>query len=155
MEVPLEIFKNCREMSEICSPKKHSSKMPTTPLPTVNSPVLTSGGHQCGPQVNKFEQVSSDGHQTSLAWRQGWGSHVWCPRWGPYTVSTKALWVMVTWVPPCGQIYWETDTSENIAFPQLRLRAVKINILRSLMLRAEWKQFIIHVKWLKERNLKA
>ena len=36
-----------------------------------------------GPQMNKFEQVSSDDHQMSPAGGWGKGSQVWCPgAWG-------------------------------------------------------------------------
>ena len=44
---------------------------------------------------------------------------------GGCTVRSSASWVMVTWGPPlpCKQ----TNASENITFPQLRWRAVKVN----------------------------
>ena len=35
-----------------------------------------------GPELNKFEQVSSDDHQMSLAGNGAGGSQVWCPRGG-------------------------------------------------------------------------
>ena len=61
-------------------------------------------------QVNKFEQVSSDDHQMSLAGGQGGpmsdvkGAGVGSPMsdvqgaglLGPYRVKSKASWVMVT-----------------------------------------------------------
>ena len=46
-----------------------------------------------GPQVNKFEQVSSDGHQMSLAR----GPHVSCLE--VCTVRSNTSWVIVTWGP--------------------------------------------------------
>ena len=72
---------------------------------------------QEGPQVNKFEQVSNDGHQISLAgelgssmfgvqMRTGAGGGVPCvmsrvPGPGaPDTVKSKVSWVMVIWGPP-------------------------------------------------------
>ena len=47
-----------------------------THLPTVYVPVATTRcryhlGGGLGPQVNKFEQVSSDDHQMSVAWGVG------------------------------------------------------------------------------------
>ena len=54
------------------------------------------GGY--GPQVNKFKQVSSDGHQMSLeGWSQGWGSHVWCLGVGS---SSEQVWTGLQWWPP-------------------------------------------------------
>ena len=41
---------------------------------------------QVGPQMNKFEQVSSEDRQMSLCYYRG----------GPCTVSSNASWVMVT-----------------------------------------------------------
>ena len=72
---------------------------------------------QEGPQVNKFEQVSNDGHQISLAgelgssmsgvqMRTGAGGGVPCVMsrvpgpGGPDTVKSKVSWVMVIWGPP-------------------------------------------------------
>ena len=64
-----------------------------------------------GPQINKFEEVSSDDHQMSVAVEgegpmsgiqgvgEGGSSHVWYlarGKWGP---CPNASWVMVTWGP--------------------------------------------------------
>ena len=79
---------------------------------------------QWDPQVNKFEPVSSLGHQMSLS-RGGWlctgvGLHRWGP--GPWPcaeglgscrVRSNAFWVMG--IP---------DTPENTTFLQIRWRAV-------------------------------
>ena len=70
--------------------KQNSSRMRTVRLPTTCVLVATT---RCqyrwgiGLQVNKFEQVSSDDHQMSVAGRKGYP----CP---------NTLWVMVTWDPP-------------------------------------------------------
>ena len=53
--------------------RKHSSRMRTAWLPTICT-LATRCEYWWGcPQVNKFEQVSSDGHWMSLAgvWDQG------------------------------------------------------------------------------------
>ena len=65
-----------------------------------------------GPQVNKFQQVSSDGHQMSLT--KGPGQE---PR-GPCTVRSHASWILVTWGGTL--LDRQTDTTENITFLQLR-----------------------------------
>ena len=70
--------------------------------------------------MNKFEQVSSDDHQMSLA-----GGRAGGPRsdfWGyePCTVRSNASWVMVTWGPHVDrQTGWQTDVYENITVLQL------------------------------------
>ena len=48
--------------------RKHSSRMCTTHLPTLRASVAIRCQHQWGggPRVNKFEQVSSHGHQLFL-----------------------------------------------------------------------------------------
>ena len=51
-----------------------------------------------GPQENRFEQVSSIGHQMSLAGVGAVYSKVSCQE--GLTVRFNALWVMVTWVRP-------------------------------------------------------
>ena len=78
-----------------------------------------------GPLVNKFEQVSSDYHQMSLA--RGWV----CPGVGispgvplPCNLSYDACDVTYPYLPT----EWQTDTCENITFQQLLLWAV-INII--------------------------
>ena len=90
----------------------------------------TVGG--VGPEVNKFEQASSDDYLMSVAGGEGLGPQVW--RWGgdrspglmsrkrdtlPCDLSHDACDITTT-LSPCGQ----TDVCENITFPQLRLRAV-------------------------------
>ena len=68
--------------------------MLTARLPAVNVSAATRCGWGEGHQVNKFEQVSSDGHQMSLGGGQGWGggpmpdvlgvgSYVWCREEAP------------------------------------------------------------------------
>ena len=82
--------------------------MHTASLQTVHASVANtrccsgSGGRGVGwvPQVNKFEQISSIGHQMSITG-------------GPRSDVQD---------PPCEQ----TDACENIAFPKLRWRAVII-----------------------------
>ena len=44
----------------------HSSRMCNSPLPIICVSVATRFQHQRGPQVNKFEQIYSLGHQMSL-----------------------------------------------------------------------------------------
>ena len=71
------------------SPRKHSSRMRTSRLPTVRASVGTryqyyEGPYSKVPQVNKYEQVSSLGHQVSVPVGWGWAgglfSGVPCPR---------------------------------------------------------------------------
>ena len=75
--------------------------------------------------MNMYEQVSILGHQMSLAGgdkaealdsESHWGV---AGLEGPCTVRFNAFWVMVTWEPP-SPVNRQTDTTENIAFPQLR-----------------------------------
>ena len=77
-----------------------------------------------GPEVNKFEQVSSDGHQMSLA--KGMvlgGPEVPCPGLGGGGVLRVCpCKVRSNGNPPFGQ----ADTYENITSPQRRWRAVII-----------------------------
>ena len=58
----------------------------------------------------------------------GWGQKVTC------VVRSNTSWVMVTWEPsPCAQNDWQTDTIENITFPQLRWWVVtRVTIFRRL-----------------------
>ena len=74
--------------------------------------------------MNKFEQVSSDGHQMS-----GRGCpHVPCVEGVglgvPCTLRFNPSWVMVTWGPP--PLNRMTDTCENITFPKLHWWVIKI-----------------------------
>ena len=96
-----------------------------------------------GPEVNKFDQVSSDGQQMSLAGGQGWGRrravqlgpwgrggaglgpctvrfHV--QRGGGCTVRSNASWVRSHGSSLVKRL---RDMTGNITFPQFRWRAVK------------------------------
>ena len=73
-------------------------------------------GRGVGPQVNKVEQVFSDDHQMSVAGGLGEGVCL-----GLVFAGGGTLPAPCDLPPSCGQ----TDTCENIAFPQLRLWTVK------------------------------
>ena len=97
--------------------------MRTGHLPTIHVLVATTRCQywleEVGPQVNKFEQVSSDEHQMSSAGEmgvvprsdvlgEGVSAQVWCPGEGvPYLSHVIYL------APLRGQ----TDTCENLTFP--------------------------------------
>ena len=51
-----------------------------------------------GPQINKFEKVSSDHHQMSLAGEEGRSPWVWClgEMWVPYHVTYPMMHLMLT-----------------------------------------------------------
>ena len=86
--------------------------MCTAHLPWLYMLDLSTSG---GPEVNKFNQVSIDGQQVSLAWREGQGQgvpEVPCP--GPW------VWGPVQGGPIMGNGYMY----ENIPFSQLPLWAV-------------------------------
>ena len=96
----------------------HSSRMPTARSPTVRVLIATTrrqyrgggwgvGGWVC-PQVNKFEQVSSDVHQKC---GERGSCHV-----SPYIIGNGYMGTP----PPCGLNDRQADTCENITFPQLR-----------------------------------
>ena len=106
---------------------------------------VSGGDGGIGPQVNKFEHVSSDDHQRSVADRvgtlvpyqggvtqvPGWGHKYLGPMSGQWetegrvgAVMSNTSWVMVTWEPR-----EQTDICLNITFPQLRLRAVMIFLI--------------------------
>ena len=76
--------------------------------------------------MNKFEQVSSDGHQMWLARggvRPGGDSVPWSHvLGGGCTVKSNASWVMVTRAP--NLVERQQHTCENITFQQLARRAV-------------------------------
>ena len=92
------------------------------------------------PQVNKCEQISSDGHQMSLVGARTAGSHIWCigtglgrgwaigvpmsdVQWGALCSEVQPFIMgngQIGTSPPRGQ----TGTTENVIFPQLRWRAV-------------------------------
>ena len=88
-------------------------------------PLAVSTGFGVGPQVNKFEQVSSDDHQRSVA--GGVGS---CLLSGGGVRYSDVQYIMGNGhmgpLPHCGQ----TDARENITFLQLCLQAVRIGIKR-------------------------
>ena len=95
--------------------------------------------------MNKYEQVSTDHHQMPLA---GWrvsvprpdipgegkreGGRGLVPRsdvWGEgvtYLVTYPMMHLMLPNTPPSLLTDRQTDTCENITFPQLRLQAVKM-----------------------------
>ena len=82
--------------------------LPAHQLPELQPPDVSIAGG--GTQVNKFEQVSSDGHQMTLAVKSGGvrtagGSHVMSDglilgAGKPCTVSSNAFWVLMTWWTP-------------------------------------------------------
>ena len=106
--------------------RKHSSRMCTARLPTVNFT-----GHQMSLPVVGVS--SSNQVWTGLQW---WPPDVTSRRRGRSnagdpmlmcrgcTVRSNALWVMVTWGTPCEQ----TDMTENITFQLLRWWMVKMQI---------------------------
>ena len=63
--------------------------------------------------------------------------------WELCTVKSNASWVMVTWEPhPCGWTDWQTRTTENITFPQLRWWAVMSrNIIIVIFLCSRYSRF--------------
>ena len=77
--------------------------------------------------MNKFEQVSSDGHQMSLAEESqvswpglgvpGFMSGGGQSQGAACTMGSNTSWVMVTWDPHLGR---QTHNCENITFQQLR-----------------------------------
>ena len=93
--------------------RQHSSRM-HTPLDVSNGWV--------GPQVNKFEKISSDDHQMSVA-GEGVGLQV---EGVPYHVSYPMMHVMYLPLSLSPWTEWPTDICENITFPQLCLRVVNI-----------------------------
>ena len=108
--------------------RKHSSRIHTTPLQTVCASVVTTRcSWRGGPQMNKFEQVSSDGHQMSQAGGRVWGGgNVWYPGWTDLYSEVQCIMGNghIWGAPPLTE--WRTDTTENITFPQHRWRAVNI-----------------------------
>ena len=72
---------------------------------------VSTGMGVIGPKVNKFEQVSSDDHQMSVAVGVG------------LTSGIRAVGgTHVTWRPP--QTECQIDTCENLIFVQLRLQEI-------------------------------
>ena len=108
----------------------------------VGTQFLRLGWEGVGPQVNKFEQVSSDDHQMSVPGEGGVGtqvpylgpisggggweglskSHVWRRGGLPYRVTYPMMYLMLPTSLPRGQ----TDACGNITVPKLCLRAVDI-----------------------------
>ena len=84
--------------------------------------------------MNKFEQVSSDDHQMSVAGgRAGRFSGLMSKgagAGGPCTVRSNASWVMVTGELPRTECW--TDMTENITFLQLRWQVVTRTELRKI-----------------------
>ena len=58
--------------------RSHSSRMHTASLPTIHVLVSTTCQYWWGAEMNKFEEVSSDGHKMPLAGAWGRGPHVPC-----------------------------------------------------------------------------
>ena len=74
--------------------------------------------------MNKFEQVSSDGHQISLAGRPELGGVPCLVSGGPYSeVQSTMINGHMGTPSPCEQ----TNLIQNITFPQLGWRSVKIS----------------------------
>ena len=95
--------------------------MCTARLQTICVSVATTRCYSGGPQVNKFEQVSSIGDQQE-GW--GWGSQVW-GGWGVPGLKSKeagpgALYSEVWGIMGNGHRQWQTHMTENVTFPQLR-----------------------------------
>ena len=88
--------------------------------------------------MNKFEQVSTDSHQMSLAEDCHWGVLCLMSGWGwggPMSNVQGAglkLWTLYSEVQCImgngTHVNRQTDTIENTTFPQLRWRVVKIRI---------------------------
>ena len=85
--------------------------------------VSTGGSAEVGPQVNKFEQVSSDDHQMSVAGEDGGRS----PRmmWGGVTLPCDLPHDAYD-VPTTPSLNGMTDACEDIIF-QLCLRVIIIS----------------------------
>ena len=130
-----------REYSGATRTRKHSSRMHSIPLETIHASVSLAttkchsrGGGGGKSQMNKFEQVSSDHHQMSLAGESQLLCHIgvsglifrWVPylSWGvPYHVTYPMLHLMLPTPLRCEQ----TDTCESITFIMQRyLRPVII-----------------------------
>ena len=47
--------------------RQHSSRIHTTHLPSIHVSVATTRSQHIDPQLNKFEQISRDDHQLSVA----------------------------------------------------------------------------------------
>ena len=88
--------------------RKPSSRMRTARLRTERASVT-----RCQYQANKFEQVSSDGHQISLA-KKGLKLGVAC------LMAREGGHMRISIPNVNRQTNRQTDTSENFTFPQLR-----------------------------------
>ena len=125
--------------------KQESIPVGCVPLTSVATTRCQYQWGEVGPQVHKFEQVSSDDHQMSVAGggygqgqgvglsRRWWGGVGWvypeevgwrlvCPERGTSYHATYPMTHMMLPTPSLGQ----THNCENITFPQLLLRAVNI-----------------------------
>ena len=90
---------------------KRSWRMRTTRLLKIHASVAARCQYYGGSHKNKFEQVSSHGHQTSLPENTGagasWVVHVQCPRvtcyfpaqWTPMSGGIRTKGVSVQWCP--------------------------------------------------------
>ena len=76
-----------------------------------------TGGSLYSTKLNKFEPVSSDDHQMSVAEGVPRSDVVGYPTMWPWTHDTCDV--------PTPTPGVQTDAGESITFPQLRLRAVK------------------------------
>ena len=92
-------------MQDLETTRKYSSGMCTARSPTMYATEVTRCQHLGGPQVNKFEQVSSHGNQIPLV-VMGLG------QWGA-TVHGWGIMSNSHVESPCEQ----TDMTENITFP--------------------------------------
>ena len=115
---------------------KHFSRMCTARLPTIHA--LATQCQYCwegvggwAPQVNKFEQVSSGGHQMSLAeWVPCLMSKVPCLKSRGWALYSEVQCILGN--GHMGTPLWtDRDTCENITFLQFRWRAVKIGSTKS------------------------
>ena len=80
--------------------------------------LLEGIGVGVGPEMNKFEQVSSDHNQMSLA--EGRSSGLMSMEGKGYLACHLSHDKFdVTYYPPCRQNEWRTDACKNITFSQL------------------------------------
>ena len=76
--------------------RSHSSRMHTASLPTIHVLVSTTCQYWWGAEMNKFEEVSSDGHKMPLAGAWGRGPHVPCLEedgWGELYSEVQCIMV--------------------------------------------------------------
>ena len=96
-----------------------------------------------GPQVNKFERISSPNVTSGGGGRGRAGWRVWGGRQVSCTVRSNASGLMVTWrlLPPV-RPNRQTDTGENLTFPQLRWKAERITALTDLLGIVTWHSYM-------------